>query len=131
AFAVAGFQLMRRTTNRANDLMVSMIVAPVALIVFGMLHGLDPEGLLLVYRAFDFLDYALAVLIAVAFVAAWKGLARFRPARALLMTGLIVSLIATTPMAWNTPAVFGVQTVTTPDELQARARLGSLARPKL
>src|SRR5207247_10100148 len=84
AFGVSGFQLTRRTTNRANVLMVSMIVAPVALIVFGMLHGLDPEGLLLVYRAFDFLDYALAVLIAVAFVAAWNGLARLRPAPAFL-----------------------------------------------
>src|SRR5207253_11228562 len=90
-----------------------------------------PEVLLLVYRAFAFLDYALAVLIAVAFVAAWKGLARFRPARALLMTGLIVSLIATTPMAWNTPAVFGVQNVTTTDEFQALALLGSLGAPNV
>ena len=126
AFAVAGFQLMRRTTNRTNDLVVSMLVAPVALIVFGLLHGLDPGGLLLVYRAFDFLDYALAVLIAVAFVAAWKGLARSRLARALLATGLVVSLIATTPMAWNTPAVFGVQNVTTSEEFHALAVLGSL-----
>src|SRR5207244_7290292 len=109
-----------------NDLMVSMLVAPVALIVFGMLHGLDPGGLLLVYRAFDFLDYALAVLVAVAFVAAWKGLARSRLARALLAAGLVVSLIATTPMAWNTPAVFGVQNVTTPEEFHALAVLGSL-----
>ena len=131
AFGVSGFQLTRRTTNRANDLMVSMIVAPVALIVFGMLHGLDPEGLLLVYRAFDFLDYALAVLIAVAFVAAWKGLARFRPARAFLMTGLVLSLIATAPMAWNTPAVFGVQNVTTTDEFQTLALLGSLGAPNV
>jgi len=131
AFVVAGFQLMRRTMTRANDLVVSMLVAPVALILFGLLRGLDPSGLLLVYRAFDFLDYALAVLIAVAFVAAWRSVARFRPARALLVTGLVVSLIATTPMAWNTPAVFGVQNVTTTDEFRALALLGSLGAPNV
>ena len=81
---------------------------------------------MLVYRALDFLDYALAILIAVAFVAAWKSLARFRLARATLVTGLLVSLIATTPMAWNTPAVFGVENVTTSDEFHTLALLGSL-----
>jgi hypothetical protein len=124
--SVVGLQLVRRTTNRTNDLVVSMIAAPVALVLFGFLRGLDPGGLLLVYRALDFLDYALAILIAVAFVAAWRSLARFRPARAVLVTALLVSLLATTPMAWNTPAVFGVQNVTTSDEFQALALLGSL-----
>src|SRR5207253_2146848 len=126
AFAVAGFQLTRRTTNRANDLIVSMLVAPVALIVFGFLRGLDPGGFLLVYRAFDFLDYALAVLIGVAFVAAWRGIGRSRAARAGLGVAFLAALLLTTPMAWNTPAVFGVQNVTTSDEFQALAVLGSL-----
>src|SRR5207245_6187064 len=46
AFAVGGYQLARRTTNRINDLVVAMLVAPVALILFGLLRGLDPESLL-------------------------------------------------------------------------------------
>jgi hypothetical protein len=126
AFAVAGFQLVRRTTNRTNDLVVSMLVSPIALILFGFLRGLDPGGLLLVYRAFDFLDYSLAVLIGVAFVAAWRGIGRSNPARALLVTGFLAALLATTPMAWNTPAVFGVQNVTTSEEFHALALLHSL-----
>jgi len=126
AFAVGGLQILRRTTNRANDLIVSMLVAPVALIVFGFLRGLDPGGFLLVYRAFDFLDYALAVLIGVAFVAAWRGIGRSRAARAGLGVAFLAALLLTTPMAWNTPAVFGVQNVTTSDEFQALAVLGSL-----
>src|SRR5438552_1646370 len=63
AFAIVGLQMVRRTTNRTNDLVVAMLVAPVALILFGFLRGLDPSGLLFVYRAFDFMDYASAVLI--------------------------------------------------------------------
>src|SRR5207249_3542141 len=94
AFAVAGYQLVRRTTNRTNDLAVSMLVAPVALILFGLLRGLDPEGLLILYRSIDFLDYAFAVLIGVAFVAAWRWLGRRRGAKAVLFTGLLAALLA-------------------------------------
>jgi len=105
---------------------ISMLVAPVALILFGLLRGLDPEGLLILYRSIDFLDYAFAVLIGVAFVAAWRWLGPRRGAKAILFTGLLAALLATTPMAWNTPAVFGVENVTTPQEFQALAVLASL-----
>ncbi len=125
AFAVAGYQLVRRTSNRTNDLVVSMLVAPVALILFGLLRGLDPESLLIVYRSVDFLDYAFAVLIGVAFVAAWRWLGPWRPAKAVLLAGFLAALLATTPMAWNTPAVFGVENVTTPQEFRAIALLAS------
>lgn len=125
AFAVAGYQHVRRTTNRTNDLVVSMLVAPVALILFGLLRGLDPESLLIVYRSVDFLDYAFAILIGVAFVAAWRWLGPRRAAKAVLLTGFLAALLGTTPMAWNTPAVFGVENVTTPQEFRAIAVLAS------
>ncbi len=125
AFALAGYQLVRRTTNRASDLVVSMLVAPVALILFGLLRGLDAESLLIVYRSVDFLDYAFAVLIGVAFVATWRWLGPWRPAKAVLVGGLLAALLATTPMAWDTPGVFGVNNVTTPVEFRALALLAS------
>jgi len=126
AFVLAGYQLVRRTSNRANDLVTSMLVAPVAMVLFGFLRGLDAESLVIVYRSIDFLDYALALLAAVAFVAAWKGLRPHRAARVALVGGFLAALLATTPMAWNTPAVFGVENTTTTDEFQALALLGSL-----
>ncbi len=126
AFAIVGLQMVRRTTNRTNDLVVAMLVAPVALILFGFLRGLDPSGLLFVYRAFDFMDYAFAVLVGVAFTASWKVLRVSRASRGALLAGFVVALLSTTPMAWNTPEVFGVQNVTTSDEFQALAVLGSL-----
>lgn len=128
AFAVAGYQLVRRTTNRANDLVVSMLIAPVALILFGFSRGLDPVNHVIVYRSFDFMDYAFAILVGVSFAAAWKGLRRWRPARAVLAAGFLGALLATTPMAWETGAVFGVENVTTSEEFQALAfvqRLGA------
>jgi len=125
AFAVGGYQLARRTTNRINDLVVAMLVAPVALILFGLLRGLDPESLLILYRSVDFLDYAFAILIGVAFVAAWRWLGPWRPAKAALVAGFLAALLSTTPMAWDTPAVFGVDNVTTPHEFRALALLAS------
>jgi len=126
AFAVVGYQLVRRTTNRANDLVVAMLVAPVSLILFGLLRGLDPESLLIVYRSVDFLDYAFAVLIGVAFVAGWRWLGSWRAAKATILAGFLGALLATTPMAWNTPAVFGVDNVTTSGEFHSLALLASL-----
>ncbi len=49
----------------------------------------------------------------------------WRPARAVLLAAVLGALLATTPMAWSTQAVFGVDNVTTTDELQALALLAS------
>jgi hypothetical protein len=130
ALCIGGFVLVRRTTNRMGDLVVAMLVAPIALILFGFFRGLDPLGQVLVYRAFDFLDYALAVLVAVAFVAAWSAL-RSGPWHALLAVGFLAALLATTPMAWNTPAVLGVQNVTTSEEFHALALIASLGAHRI
>jgi hypothetical protein len=113
-----------------GDLVVAMLVAPIALILFGFFRGLDPLGQVLVYRAFDFLDYALAVLVAVAFVAAWSVL-QMRPLRVLIAVGFLAALLATTPMAWNTPAVLGVQNVTTSEEFHALALIASLGAHRI
>lgn len=126
AFVVVGYQLVRRTTNRGATLILSMFVSPVALILFGFLRGLDPTSLVIVYRSVDFMDYGFAVLVGIAFAAAWKSLRPWRPARIALAAGFLGALLATTPMAWNTPAVFGVENVTTAEEFQALALLASL-----
>ncbi len=125
-FFVIGYQLARRTRNRVNDLVVAMLVAPVALVLFALVRGLDPESLLIAYRSFDFLDYGLAVLVAVGFIGAWKWLGPWRPARVVLAVGFLATLLMTTPMAWNTPAVFGVDNVTRTEEFHALAYLVSL-----
>ena len=124
-FVFLGYQAVRRTTNRTNDLLVASFTAPVALILFAFLRGLDPLSHAIVYRAFDFLDYAIAVLAGIGVVLAWS---RFRHAvpRAGIVAAFLAALLATTPVAWDSQAVFGVENVTTPAEFEALRVLASL-----
>jgi len=118
AFVVLGYQAVRRTTNRANDLVVASFTAPVALILFAFLRGLDPLSHAIVYRAFDFLDYGIAVLAGVGLVLAWRALGRAVP-RVAVIAVFLAALVATTPVAWNSQEVFGVENVVTPAEFEA------------
>ncbi len=125
-FAFLGYQLLRRTANRMVDVLVAMGIAPVALILFAFLRGLDGLSQVLVYRSFDFVDYGLALAVGVGFALAWVRLRGHDAARLGLAAGLLAVLLATTPIAWNSQAVFGVDNVTTPTEFQAMAFLASL-----
>ncbi len=126
AFAYPGYQLLRRTTNPSMDLVLAMGVAPVALVLFAFLRGLDGLSQTLVYRSFDFLDYGLAIAVGVGLGFAWSRLRGRNALRLALGAGLLIVLLATTPIAWNPQAVFGVAEVTTPAEYQAMAVLASL-----
>lgn len=126
AFAFPGYQLLRRTSTAWTDLVLAMGVAPVALVLFAFLRGLDGLSQTLVYRSFDFLDYGLAVAVGVGFAFAWSRLRHHDAVRIALGAGLLVILLATTPIAWQPQAVFGVTEVTTPAEYQAMAVLASL-----
>ena len=126
ALAFPGYQLLRRTANPLADVVLAMGIAPVALVLFAFLRGLDGLSLVLVYRSFDFLDYGLAVVVGVGLAYAWLRLRRRDGLRIALAAGLLVVLLATTPIAWNTQAVLGVDNVTTPAELQALSVLASL-----
>ncbi len=126
ALAFPGYQLLRRTANPLGDVVLAMGIAPVALVLFAFLRGLDGLSQVLVYRSFDFLDYGLAAAVGTGFAFAWLRLRRHDGARLALAAGLLVVLLATTPIAWNPQAVFGVDEVTTPAEFQAMAVLASL-----
>ncbi len=126
-FALVGYQLVRRTSNRANDLLVAMLAAPTALILYGFLRGLDPLSLAIVYRAVDFMDYALAALVGVGFVFLWRAAGNPRITRSILAIGLSAALLASVPMAWESPSVFGVENVTSPEEFQALRVLASVS----
>ena len=126
ALAFPGYQLLRRTASPLADVVVAMGIAPVALVLFAFLRGLDGLSQVLVYRSFDFLDYGLAVAVGVGLAFAWTRLRAHQGARLALAAGLLVVLLATTPIAWNPQAVFGVDEVTTPSEFQAMAVLSTL-----
>ena len=126
ALALVGYGVVRRTSNRANDLVLSLAVAPTALVLFGFLRGLDPLSHLIIYRSFDFLDFAFALLVGVGVGLLWARLGTHPGVRIAIVAALLGALLATTPMAWDTQRVFGVDNVTTPEEFQALSVLASL-----
>ncbi len=130
-FALIGYYFVRRTSNRVNDLVLSMLAAPAALILFGFLRGLDSLSFTIVYRTADFLDYGIAVLVGIGFLAVWTRLGRSRAARAVLAAGFLAALLGTTPMAYDHPAVFGVDNVVTTEEFQALAFVASLGAQRI
>ncbi len=121
-----GYQLLRRTASPLTDMVVAMGIAPIALVLFAFLRGLDGLSQVLVYRSFDFLDYGLAVAVGVGFALVWARLRGRDAARLAVAAGFLAVLLATTPIAWNPQAVFGVNEVTTPSEFQALSVLASL-----
>ncbi|HKZ99170.1 MAG TPA: hypothetical protein VJ326_06240 [Thermoplasmata archaeon] len=125
-FAVVGWQGLRRTTNRANDLVLAVLAAPTALVIFGFLRGLDPLSLAIVYRAFDFMDLALAPLAGIGMAILVARMPSRRLAGAVLGVVFAASLVATTPLAWDTQAALGVENVTTPEEFRAFEILAGL-----
>lgn len=125
-FGVIGFQVLRKTSNRGSDLVLAMLVASVAFILFGFLRGLDPVSFLVAYRSFDFMDFALAVLAGIGVAVAWRRLAGRRAAQVAVGAVFVAALLGTAPMAWNTQAVFGLETTTTIGEFRALEILASL-----
>ncbi len=122
---------MQRTCNAvADDLGTETpglgLIAPTPVILFAFLRGLAPLSQQIVYRSFDFMDYALASLVGFGFALAWSRLRGSRASQRTLGAGFFAVLLVTTPMAWNHPAVFGVNEVTTPAEFEALAVLASL-----
>ena len=104
ALALVGYAVVRRTANRASDLILSLAVAPIAFALFGFLRGLDSFSFRIEYRSFDFLDYAFALLAGIGVVAIAARLRTHRGAGVALAAAFFAALLATTPMAWNTPA---------------------------
>src|SRR6266699_2824473 len=120
----ARIRIGRRLVSPASHAILPPAVG-VAVIVLNAQTSLF-AGALPTQPAFLALLPAVAVLAAVAFVAAWRGLHSRRAVVVALVGGFLGALLATTPMAWNSPAVFGVENVTTTDEFQALALLSSL-----
>ena len=131
ALAVLGFGVVRRTANRANDVVLALAVGPVALALFGFLRGLDSFSLRVVYRSFDYLDYTFALCAGIGFAILWARQRPHRSTQIALAAVFLGALLATTPMAWDTQGTFGVNNVVTPGEFQALSVTASLGASAL
>ncbi|MCK4444910.1 MAG: hypothetical protein KAW09_10215, partial [Thermoplasmata archaeon] len=63
---LAGLNVMRNTKTKYRTLVVAGLLAPISVMLFSFLWGLDPVSFGLLYRSYNFIDFALAIAIGIA-----------------------------------------------------------------
>lgn len=110
--------------QKATPLLYAVLFAPLSMILFGLLRALDPTSHMIVYRTFDFLDLGLAVLFGAGLVLMVKNLRRMAP----VVTALFLVMLAiTTPLAFQTEKLFGVQNQTYGYEVETYYLMDSIS----
>ncbi len=112
--ALVGFNVHRLSSGPQKTVVLSLILAPLTVIVYALLRGLDPLSHVLLYRSVDFLDYGLAIAIGTALLRRPRG-----RRRSVLVIVMLLSLLATLPLAYGTEEVLQVQNTTYRYELAA------------
>lgn len=112
--ALAGLNLFRMSSSPSKGHAIGLLLAPMTVIVFSLLRGLDPLSHVLLYRSADFLDFGMALCVGASLVAVTGP--KLRRAAALM---LVASLLLTIPMAYATEEVFQVQNTTYAYEVAA------------
>ena len=107
--AWTGSTLALSRQGQGKDLMLAMLLGPLSLILFGFVRGTDPTSHLIIYRTFDFLMPAFAVLVGLGFAYMVKGHVRLGMAAA---ASLVVILASTLPVAYGSQELFGVENQT-------------------
>jgi hypothetical protein len=118
-FGVIGFNVLRYSRFPQRHVIVGMFLAPLCVILFGVLRGLDIFNFTLVYRSYNFIDIPLAMFVGVGIAYIFSKLRTFskgqKEFRALPVGVLVVFCIlctASLPLAYNNEAAFGIQEIT-------------------
>jgi len=110
-----------------KPLALSLLLAPLTMMLFAFLRGLDLMSYTIAYRSFDFLDLGLAALFGMG--AAIIVRAGFRRSIAVSMAFMLL-LVSTTPIAFQTEGLFSVQNQTYEYEVDLLESLRSLSADK-
>lgn len=124
--AAFGFLIVRRAALDLNDLVVSMLATPFLLITFGIAINRPRLSFRIAYRSIDFVDFGFAILAGFGLAVAIGRFGFRRPAGIAVGAAFLVALLVTTPIAYDTTAVFRVQTAVTPQEFQSLQLIVSL-----
>ncbi|HEX9908644.1 MAG TPA: hypothetical protein VGB78_09320 [Thermoplasmata archaeon] len=95
--------------GETKNFMLALLFGPLSLIVFAFLRSNDAMSHLVIYRTFDFLMPAFALLVGVGFALIVKGRERLG---ALAGVSLVVICASTLPVAYNSQELFGVENQT-------------------
>jgi hypothetical protein len=110
--------------QKSTPMLLAAILAPLTMIAFAFLRGLDPTSHMIVYRTFDFLALGMAALFAGGLLILLKNLRKAVPVFVVI---LLLILAATTPLAFQTQELFGVQNQTYSYEVDSYQILKSLS----
>ena len=104
-----GYQLATANRGPSKNLVLAMVFAPLSLILFAFLRGLDETSYTVIFRTFDFLMPAFAILVGLGFALAIKGRERLGAVAGVFF---VVVCASTLPIAYSTQDLFGVQNQT-------------------
>ncbi len=124
--ALMGFNVIRYSKFPNRHLVVGMFLAPLCIMVFSVLNGLDVFGFMLVYRSYNFMDIPLAIAagVGVAYIAGKLGrLAQSRkllkPLPTIAVAVFLVLCAMALPLAYHNQEMFNVREVTHRYEMDA------------
>ena len=106
-----GLYILSTTSYEERKAFLSILLVPLQMILFFILHGFDPVTYGSVSRTYDFLDPATHTSLAV-------GTFKFKK-YAIVFSIVFIVLASTTPIAYHTSEAFGVTYFIYPDELHS------------
>jgi hypothetical protein len=101
------FALVKR--SQTKNLLLAMLLGPLSLILFAFLRSNDATSQLIIYRTFDLVMPAFALLIGVGFAFIVKGRVRLGIAAG---ASLVIVCASTLPIAYSSQELFGVENQT-------------------
>ena len=101
------FALIKR--SQTKNLLLAMLLGPLSLILFAFLRSNDATSQLIIYRTFDIVMPAFALLIGVGFAFIVKGRVRLGIAAG---ASLVIVCASTLPIAYSSQELFGVENQT-------------------
>ncbi len=132
---MAGFNILRYSSFKHKPMIIAMFFAPLSLMIFSSLRGLDIFNFTLVFRAYNFIDIPLAIvsgigiayLIKITYATASKPMnsilgiklpvAKILPVA--LFIGFCLLCVASVPLAYERVEAFGIQETTYDHEFEA------------
>jgi hypothetical protein len=107
--AWTGVQLALIKRGQTKNLLLAMLLGPLSLILFAFLRSNDATSQLIIYRTFDLVMPAFALLIGVGFAFIVKGRVRLGIAAG---ASLVIVCASTLPIAYSSQELFGVENQT-------------------
>jgi len=107
--AWTGVQRVLYKRGQTKNLLLAMLLGPLSLILFAFLRSNDATSQLIIYRTFDIVMPAFALLIGVGFAFIVKGRVRLGIAAG---ASLVIVCASTLPIAYSSQELFGVENQT-------------------